>query len=335
MRAPAGHLLAVAGDDEQGVVDGDADPDHRRHVGHEDRHLHRLREHVDQGAGDEHGDEAERERQRGRGERAEDEQQDDQDEREPGGLGLGEILLRELLHRRPQRALADERRRDAVAGAVAGAEVLAQVDGEVGGGVLVDGDAQRDDHRPAGGGPPVGLGAGGGGERDALDGRDAVADPRDRGAELRRRRAGLRHQHRGELRARHAREAGQRLVDGGRRRAGDAEAAAREVLGLAGGERERGEQDHRPSDQDEPPAAAEEAVEAEHRGLHGVGRPWGRRKLAGWPAKVHDTASVRAPANVNGGIEGRVPERCNNADSGCARGRAVGVVVALRHQRRQ
>ena len=146
-------------------------------------------------------------------------------------------------------------------------------------------------HRPAGGGPPVGLGAGGGGERDARDGLDAVADPRDRGAELRRRRAGLRHQHRGELRARHAREAGQRFVDRGRRRAGDPEAAAREVLGLAGGERERGEQDHRPADQDEPPAAAEEAVEAEHRGLHGGGLSLGEEET-GWLAS-QGTAILR------------------------------------------
>ena len=49
---PALDLLAVAGEHEQRVVDGDADADHRRHVGHEDRHLGRPREQVDQRAGD-------------------------------------------------------------------------------------------------------------------------------------------------------------------------------------------------------------------------------------------------------------------------------------------
>ena len=55
--AAGGDLLAVAGDDEQRVVDRHADADHRRHVGHEDRHLHHLREREDQRAGDEHRDE--------------------------------------------------------------------------------------------------------------------------------------------------------------------------------------------------------------------------------------------------------------------------------------
>ena len=45
-------LLAVAREHEERVVDRDADADHRGHVGHEDRHLHLAREHVDQRAGD-------------------------------------------------------------------------------------------------------------------------------------------------------------------------------------------------------------------------------------------------------------------------------------------
>ena len=80
----------------------------------------------------------------------------------------------------------------------------------------------------------------------------------------------------------------ERLVDGGRRRAGDAEAAAREVLGLAGGERERGEQDR-------PPTRSGRAAGGGGGGGRGGasrsargGRSLGRRKLAGWPAKVHD-----------------------------------------------
>ena len=54
------------------------------------------------------------ERQRRRGERAEDGEQDQQHDREAGRLGLGEVLLGEVLHPGPQRALADEVGRDAV-----------------------------------------------------------------------------------------------------------------------------------------------------------------------------------------------------------------------------
>ena len=79
---PARALLAVAGEDEERVVDGDADADHRGHVGDEDRGLHLQRDEVDQRAGDDHADEAERERQRGGGERAEDDEQDQGDDRE-------------------------------------------------------------------------------------------------------------------------------------------------------------------------------------------------------------------------------------------------------------
>ncbi len=112
-RAAGRDLLAVAGDDEERVVDGDADPDHRRHVGHEDRHLHHLREAEDQRAGDQHRADAERQRQQRGGERAEDRQQDQQHDREARRLGLGEVLLGQVLHRGPQRALADQVRRDA------------------------------------------------------------------------------------------------------------------------------------------------------------------------------------------------------------------------------
>ena len=45
-------LLAVAGEDEERVVDRDPDPDHRGHVGDEDRGRHLQRDEVDQGAGD-------------------------------------------------------------------------------------------------------------------------------------------------------------------------------------------------------------------------------------------------------------------------------------------
>ena len=79
---PARALLAVAGEDEERVVDRHPDPDHRGHVGDEDRGLHLQRDEVDQGAGDDHADEAERQRQRRGGERAEDDEQDQGDDRE-------------------------------------------------------------------------------------------------------------------------------------------------------------------------------------------------------------------------------------------------------------
>ncbi len=79
---PVGELLAVAGEDEQGVVHRHADAEHRRHVGHEGRHAVDLREEEDDRAGDDHRGHAERERQRGRRQRAEDDQQDDQHDRQ-------------------------------------------------------------------------------------------------------------------------------------------------------------------------------------------------------------------------------------------------------------
>ena len=111
---PAVDLLAVAREQEQRVVDGHADAEHRRHVGHEDRHRRGQRQEVDGGAGDQHRGDAEADRQQRRQHRAEDHEQHDQDRREARRLRLGEVLLLELLHARPQRRLADHVRLDAV-----------------------------------------------------------------------------------------------------------------------------------------------------------------------------------------------------------------------------
>ena len=94
-------LLTVAGEDEQGVVDRHADPDHRGHVCDEDRHRYLQRDEVDEGAGHQHAGEAERQRQGRRRQRAEDDQEDQGDDREAGFLRLGEILLGDLLETRP------------------------------------------------------------------------------------------------------------------------------------------------------------------------------------------------------------------------------------------
>jgi hypothetical protein len=124
------------------------------------------------------------------------------------------------------------------------------------------------------------LRAGGRGERDAVDLVRGGGHAIQAGAQLRLRCATLRDQHRGELGALDAAEALELGVDGGRLRAGHAEAAAGEVLGLAGRERQGGEEDHGPGGQDDLLATAQEAVEAQHRGLHGGEI----RSLAGWPA---------------------------------------------------
>ena len=160
--APGADLLAVAGEDEERVVDRHADADHRGDVGGEHRHVHRLGEEVDRRAGDHHAREAERQRQGRGGERAEDGEQDQQHDREAGGLRRLEVLLGEVLHAGPQRLLADEVGLGAVlGGAVADAELLAEVDGEVGGLVLVAGHVERGDRDRRLGGAALrgGLGA--------------------------------------------------------------------------------------------------------------------------------------------------------------------------------
>ena len=124
-------LLAVAGEDEQRVVDRDPDPDHRGHVGDEDRLVHLQRDEVDEGAGDEDADEAERQRQRRGGERAEDDEQDDRDDREAARLGLREVLLRDLLHPGPDRRLSDQVGGDAAPRRCRGRGRFAQVAGGV------------------------------------------------------------------------------------------------------------------------------------------------------------------------------------------------------------
>ena len=123
-------LLAIAGEDEERVVDRHPDPDHRGHVGDEDRGRHLQRDEIDEGAGDDHADEAEGERQGRGGQRAEDDEQDQRDDREAPRLGLRQILLGELLHPGPDRRLAGEVGGDPALGA-AQAEVGAQVDRRV------------------------------------------------------------------------------------------------------------------------------------------------------------------------------------------------------------
>ena len=95
------------------------------------------------------------------------------------------------------------------------------------------------------------------------------ADLGDRRAELRRRGVLARDEHGGErggLRGVEVPLDG--VLDGHRLRAGDIEAATAEVIGLAHGERDRGEHDERPRSEDQPAATADQSVKAKHEGLH-------------------------------------------------------------------
>ena len=113
-------LAAEPADDEERVVDGDADPDHRRHVRDVHGDLERTGEPVDDGSREEDRRESERERRRGGRERAEGGEQDEEDEREAELLAARELVLRGFLEVRPDGRLADQpscARRRAGAGA--------------------------------------------------------------------------------------------------------------------------------------------------------------------------------------------------------------------------
>jgi hypothetical protein len=99
---------AVASDHEERVVDGDADPDHRRHVRDVDRDLEWAGEQERDRACDGDGCDCDPDRHRGRKQRAERCEQDRDDEREPDQLGGRELLARDLLEVRPHRTLADD-----------------------------------------------------------------------------------------------------------------------------------------------------------------------------------------------------------------------------------
>ena len=89
-------LLAEPGEHEHRVVDGDADPDHRDHRRHEDRHLGRRRDEEDRAERDDDRDDRERERQHRGDERPEERDEDDRDERRGQRLGAREVVLDDL-----------------------------------------------------------------------------------------------------------------------------------------------------------------------------------------------------------------------------------------------
>ena len=205
---------------------------------------------------------------------------------------------------------------------------LAQVDGDVDRALVVDGDAQRDDDGAARRGAPLGLGA----RRPRGARRRRPAGRRRRRGRARRAAAPASRPARAISTAASCAPARRRSppapLDGDRLRAGHVEAAARQVLGLARGERQRGEQDQRPRRSGRAGGGGGAGVEAEHGGLHGEGRPWGGGNwLAGQP-RYRTFAADEASAHVNGGIEGEGAHEAPRRSP--ARGRAVSAAGGLR-----
>ena len=92
-RPAAAQLLAEPADDEQRVVDGEREPEHRRDVEHEDAHLDLLGDDVDERQAARDGQAGDEQRHPGRDDRGEDEDQDDRGDRQRDELGLLEVLL--------------------------------------------------------------------------------------------------------------------------------------------------------------------------------------------------------------------------------------------------
>ena len=255
--APGFALLAVAGEDEERVVDGDADPDHRSHVGDKDRGLQLQREEVDQRPGDEDTDEAERQRQSRRGEGAEDDEEDDRDDREPGPLGLGEIFLGDFLHPRPDRRLPDQIGRDAGV-----CRTRFQVFAQRRGGVdqLVGGEVAAQRHQNyvlTGEKLPPCLPGRRGGEGDVIERGHFVLHPRHRSRPIGRTRIRLRLQHHRDPVRLRAEVVLQRFAHLHRLAARNVEPAAGQVVRLFRGEGQGQKNDQHPPTDDPATAPAE------------------------------------------------------------------------------
>ena len=83
---PAVQLLAKPGDDEQRVIDADAEADHAGEVEHEDRHRGDPRDFADDGERERDGDDAHHDRQQGRDQRPEGQHQDGEGDRQHAEL---------------------------------------------------------------------------------------------------------------------------------------------------------------------------------------------------------------------------------------------------------
>ena len=266
--APARPLLAVAGEDEERVVDRHPDADHRGHVGDEDRGLDLQREEVDQGAGDDHADEAEHQRQRRGGQRAEDDEQDDRDDREAAGLRFRQVFLGELLHAGPDRRLPGQVGGDPVDGACRDRALRA--------GRSPSRSAGRRTFRCAAAASPSRSAAG----RARRGGRSAggrVTSSRSATARRTRSTAAARSararvilglQQHGDLAGLVAEVVLERVADRLRLAARDVEAAPGQVVGLVRGDRQASDDDRDPSRQDPAAAAPQETGKSDHEVTH-------------------------------------------------------------------
>jgi hypothetical protein len=151
---------------------------------------------------------------------------------------------------------------------VTNTDTVAEVHGHVGRVVAIAGDPERHDRDRGGGRLALRRRCGHGRElyvRQPLgDARDAIhlrAHGLGPGALA----AG---EHGGELVALGTLEAGEVLAHHLRRRSGHLEPATGEMVGLLGGERQRGEQDQEPRRQHEPAPPLEEPCQPVHKRLH-------------------------------------------------------------------
>ncbi len=107
-------FLAVAGDDEQGVVDADGESDHRDHVDDEEGEVHHPAEQGGQADGDDDGDDGEHDRDAGDDEGAEDDDEDHEGGEQPQPLALDQVALGEfgelVVRRRRRRPSGPARR---------------------------------------------------------------------------------------------------------------------------------------------------------------------------------------------------------------------------------
>ena len=86
-------LLAVALDDEEGVVDADREADHRDHVGDEEREVEEDAQDGGQAEGDEDADDRQGQRQDRRQQGGEDDDQDEEGDHPADRLAGGQVLL--------------------------------------------------------------------------------------------------------------------------------------------------------------------------------------------------------------------------------------------------
>ena len=149
-------FLAEAHQDEQRIVDGQRDTEHRHRRGDEDRHGGVGRQQVDQPHRDGHSADAQRQRDRGGGKRAEHRQQHDQDDRKVPLLRFGDVVFGVGRRSGAERALADDVHADPAVFHLARALTLdtdfcPQLLGGVAGAAVVGGvQTQRHHVRPVG-----------------------------------------------------------------------------------------------------------------------------------------------------------------------------------------